>query len=262
MKIAVLIADSHGEPFETIRKKCLEEIWQKTPSEISVFTMIGKEVDFFTRILNAVSSRLKYSALWPIQRLFDKITLQRFKCRLPSVQLDDNVLKVEVSEGLRYLGPKYLASVQFLFNEGYDIVYKTTLSSVVQKDLLLNLLENVKPDIAFYAGSIVYSGNRQFASGANVALNQTMFNLVTMNLKKWDFADYDDVALGKIAAQENVVISEISTMNIGSVQELNLLTESQLSRTVHYRCKSKDSPRNDVEIIDKLLKRLGKINAG
>jgi hypothetical protein len=178
------------------------------------------------------------------------------------VQLDDNVLKVEVSEGLRYLGPKYLASVQFLFNEGYDIVYKTTLSSVVQKDLLLNLLENVKPDIAFYAGSIVYSGNRQFASGANVALNQTMFNLVTMNLKKWDFADYDDVALGKIAAQENVVISEISTMNIGSVRELNLLTESQLSRTVHYRCKSTDSPRNDVEIIDKLLKRLGKINAG
>lgn len=262
MKIAVLIADSHGEPFETIRKACLGEIWQGLDGTVDIFTMIGFRENLRSRIMNNASNKLKYTKLWPLQRAIDKATLIHFKYSLPKVEEIGNVLNVEVSEGLRYLGPKFLASISHLFEKGYDVVYKTTLSSVVQKKILLETLEEIDLNLVFYGGSIVGTQRFKFVSGANLAINRKLFELVKANISDWDFADYDDVALGKIVRKNNLSISEIKTLNISSALQLESLPDSTLKCVPHFRCKSNSIPRDDVQIIEKLLERLAVINSG
>jgi hypothetical protein len=261
MKIAVLIADSYGEPFEEIRNNYLNQIWKDSKPSMDVFTMLGHKETPITSMLNFISNSLKYSRIWPVQRAIDKITLSGYKFRLPKVSRVENNLNIDVSEGLRYLGPKFLASIQFLYQNGYDVVYKCTLSSVVQVEKLLEILRENETESVFYAGSIVEIGERRFVSGANLALNRKAIELIKSKRSKWDFADYDDVALGKIVNLNDVVISEINTLNIGSLPELERVSNSQLSKIVHFRCKSTENPRNDIQIIDALLKRLAKINA-
>lgn len=260
MKIAVLIADSYGEPFEQIRNDYLERIWNNPNPTIEVFTMIGKKQNKISNIMNFTSNSLKYSHYWPVQRILDKITLAKYKFKLPKVNQVGNILHVDVSEGLRYLGPKFLASIQHLYKNGYDVIYKTTLSSVVQVDKLVEILLKSEPNSMLYAGSVIEIGERYFASGANLALNRETIKLVRDKCNKWDFADYDDVALGKIARANNISITEISTLNIESLTKLTSYSNSELSKTVHFRCKSSENPRNDIQIIDALIDRLANIN--
>jgi hypothetical protein len=260
MKIAVLIADSYGEPFETIRNTCSDQIWSNHDGKIDVFTMIGNRENNRSRILNNASNKLKYTKFWPLQRVIDKTTLFHYKIHLPSVEQVGTVLNVNISEGLRYLGPKILASASYLFEKGYDVVYKTTLSSVVQRKIMLSILEEIDLSTEFYGGSIAGTQQFRFASGANLVMNRKLFELVREHLSVWDFADYDDVALGKIARRNALEISEIETLNIDSVSHLESLPDSAIKNVPHFRCKSNVIPRDDVQIIRRLIERLTVIN--
>ena len=260
MKIAILIADSYGEPFEEIRNSCLNRIWNYENSKIEIFTMIGKRENKFSKVMNLTSNSLKYSRFWPLQRVLDKITLVKYKFKLPKVNQVENILLVDISEGLRYLGPKFLASIQHLYDSGYDVIYKTTLSSVVQVEKLAEIVFKSDSYSMLYAGSVIEVGERRFVSGANLALNRQTLKLIRNKYYQWDLADYDDVALGKIARANNISITEISTLNIESLAKLNRYSDSELREIVHFRCKSIANPRNDIEIIDALLDRLAKIN--
>jgi hypothetical protein len=261
MKIAVLIADSYGEPFETLREYSLTHCWNPLPLNLNVFTMIGKPEKGINRSLNKFSDGVKYSKFWPFQRLVDATLLSRYKTKLPSVTRIDNTLHVDISEGLRNLGPKFLASIEYLFSHGYEYVYKTTLSSVVQKDKLIQIASHFPEGTKVYAGTIVGQNGKFFASGANLLINKEMFELISKNKKNWCFSDYDDVALGKIARTHGVAIYEMNTINIPSVETLNQVTITQIRNSVHFRCKSTAIPRNDIEIIEKLLKRIASTDA-
>lgn len=260
MKIAILLADSYGEPFEEIRNICLNRIWSYENPKIEIFTMIGKKENKISKVMNLTSNSLKYSRFWPLQRVLDKTTLVKYKFKLPKVNQVENILQVDISEGLRYLGPKFLASIQHLYNCGYDVIYKTTLSSVVQVEKLAEILLKSDLNSILYAGSVIEVGERRFVSGANLALNRKTVELVINSHYKWDFADYDDVALGKIARTKNISIIEISTLNIESLTKLKSYSDSELRKIVHFRCKSIENPRNDIQIIDALLDRMAKIN--
>jgi hypothetical protein len=163
---------------------------------------------------------------------------------------------VKVPEGLRYLGPKFLASAKYLFDDGYDLVYKTTLSSVVQHELFLAKLKTMSSDKLIYAGSKIGARDKSFVSGANLLINKEMFNIIYKDRVWWDFADYDDVALGKIARKNNVKILEVETLNLDSLESLAKYSDLELRKIMHFRCKSSAIPRNDGEIISGLLERL------
>jgi hypothetical protein len=260
MRIAVLVADTHGEPFQSLKNEIFEKTWGNLSSEIDVFTMLGQTGTTRSRILNSISNDLKYSKFWILQRLIDKATLWRYKFQLPKVACVGNEITVEIPEGLRYLGPKYLASLSYLFNQDYDVVYKTTLSSVVQPHILLANIKAIDLEREFYGGSTVGNKNRYFVSGANLTINKTMFELVESQLLFWDFSDYDDVALGKIAKKLNVPITQINTLNIDSLDSLAAFGDSDLVNVMHFRCKSISIPRSDGEIIMKLIERLEKLS--
>ena len=257
--IAILITDSFGEPFEEIRIKYGPTIVSEAKKHgIDCFFIKGTRPSKVTDLAERFSNKLRYSPLWPLQRIFDEFTLATFRLRSPGVVRAEEQLNVGVQEGLRTLGVKVLAGFRFLSHD-YVYVLKITSSSVINFKVFLDTLKQfqIEGNQPLYAGSIIrFNKNMDFVSGANLLLNRESIKLLRAKRFFWSHGNLDDVAIGKIMKKNKVVPREMSTLNLHSVDEVTSMKELDISAVGHFRCKSSSNPRNDLQIIDTLIKRL------
>lgn len=257
--IAILITDSFGSPFEEIRIKYGPIIISEARKHgIDCFFIKGKRPSKVTDLAERISNKLRYSPLWPLQRIFDEITLVSFRLKLPGVVRAEEQLNVGVQEGLRTLGVKVLAGFRYLTHD-YEYVLKITSSSVINFKVFLETLEQfqLEGNQPLYAGSIIrFNRNMDFVSGANLLLNRESVRILLANSFFWSHGNLDDVAIGRIMKKSKIVPREMSTLNLHSVEEVKSLKELDIAAVGHYRCKSSSIPRNDLQIIDELIKKL------
>jgi hypothetical protein len=253
-RIAILVADTYGEPFETIKREVHPKIWRGFEN-IDVFYMIGKHPTKVQDLLNKFTDNIRYTKAWPVQRLFDQLQLSPVANSLPSVVGQNSELEIDIPEGLRYLGLKFLTSIKFLSENNYDLIYKTTLSSIVNPKIFSKITQEIELKQPFYGGTLINNGNRPFVSGANLLINRSTSEIVMSSLARWNHGFLDDVALGRLL-EGTVAITPIPSMNIGSLHDLESRTNLELGEVMHFRCKSSDLLRNDVEIMRKLLMRM------
>jgi hypothetical protein len=76
------------------------------------------------------------------------------------------------------------------------------------------------------------------------------------NIKDWHHWDLDDVAIGKMFHGE-IEITELTSINISSLEDAKNIDYSNLGDNIHIRCKSNNPKRNDLEIMTEVLQRLG-----
>jgi hypothetical protein len=258
-KVAVLIADSCGFPFDDIREAVHPKIWQDLINQnIDVFYIRGLKPSKIQETLNSLVENIRYSKLWPIQNVIDKITLFKFNVKLPKMSIEGNVIEVQIVDSLRTLGVKMITCYKYCLDENYDFVFKTTLSSVVDPIRFMQKLEELPTDDAVYAGTPVNFGSHPFASGSNTLLNRSALIILFKNIKKWNHGFLDDVAMGRLF-EGCVEIRPIKSLHINSLEQLDLIHETEFAETVHFRCKSASIPRNDVEIMNQLKIRMQKI---
>ena len=254
MKLAILIADSYGQPFESIKTEVHESIWKETKnSGIPIFYCIGRRP---SRILGTVDSTIesmRYSKLWPVQYIADFILLFRYRIRRAKVNISGTSIQVSTPETLRYLGVKVLASLVALNELGYTHVYKTTSSSLLRISKLTKLIE-ANPD-SHYCGSLIKSGKREFASGANLLLSRTAINTLKRKQFLWNHSKLDDVAIGRLLAVSFGIL-DIPTLNFSNVAKVFHCSQESMQKTVHFRCKSDKIPRDDIEILSTLVQRI------
>jgi len=257
MKLAILIADSYGEPFESIKAEVHESIWAEARNlGIPIFYCIGRRP---SRVLGKVDSRiesLRYSKWWPIQYAADFILLFRFRIKCTKAKIIDNSIQVSSPETLRYLGAKVLASLATLNELGYTHVYKTTSSSILKITRLIEIIQ-LHPE-SNYGGSVIKSGSREFASGANLLLSKTAIDKLLQKKFSWNHSKLDDVAVGRLLAQRYGIL-DIPTLNFSSVAKVRECSQERLQRAVHYRCKSEKIPRDDIEIMRTLFLRISEL---
>jgi len=254
-KVAVLVADSHGETFATIKRAIHTKIWKFTEShEIDVFYMIGKIPNASEVKRAKISDDLRYTRFRPAQRAIDYGQLFGNKFKLPKVEHNSGTLHVDIPEGLRYLGVKYLSSLRFLHEQNYDIVYKTTLSSIVNPDKFVNFTSSLSLEEPLYAGTKITSPKYDFVSGANLFLNRKSIESILNKKIRWNHADLDDVAVAKML--KNVEIISLPSLNISSIEEARLVTDAQVADTMHYRCRTTGPMRSDVEVMKVLYTRI------
>jgi hypothetical protein len=253
-KVAILVADSFGEPFETIKREMQPKIWNFSEN-FHVFYMIGIQPTKVQSFMNKFTDTVRYSKLWPIQRLFDQHQLSSVFNSLPHLIRQDNELKINIPEGLRYLGLKVIESIKFLYENNYDLIYKTTLSSLVNPQIFSETIKNIQLGTPFYGGTLIDNGNRPFVSGANLLINRETAEIILRSLDHWNHGFLDDVALGRLL-EGVVAITPIRSMNFSSLEELDRCTNLELSEVMHFRCKSSSVLRNDVEIMSEVLKRI------
>jgi hypothetical protein len=254
--IAILIADSEVEPFPEI-KIAQERYIQflESITGVNVFYFRGQGVG-----KNAVSAsnfleKVRYSKARHLLQMIDFLVLYRHNIRIPSAQSAGRQIEVNVPEGLRSLGPKFLATLQFLSESKYDFYYKTTLSSIAHINLILNTLAARDPEEHLYAGPIVNVKNKQFVSGSSLLLSRKTANFLLENKLRWNHGKLDDVAIGNLL-RKNVPITAMKSKSFSNIQEVAAVSIEEFLEVHHYRCKSNLIPRQDVAILKSLVERL------
>jgi len=253
-KIAVLVADTFGEPFETIKREIQPKIWSFFEN-LDVFYMIGKQPTKVQSYLNKFTDNARYSKAWPIQRFFDQHQISSLSNSQPQLLRQDNNLKINIPEGIRYLGLKVIESIKFLHENNYDLMYKTTLSSLVNPHIFHETIKDIQLDSPFYGGTLIDHGKRPFVSGANLLMNRKTSEIVLSSLSRWNHGLIDDVALGRLL-EGMVTITPIQSINLENLDDLENYTDLEISKVMHFRCKSSRVLRNDVEIMSQLLTRI------
>jgi hypothetical protein len=258
MRIAIVIADTYGEPFETIKRETKNKVVQEFAEiGVDVFYFKGKQPKKMHQKFEQISNRLRYSNAWPIQRLLDALTLYIRNFLIPRVRATNSQLSVNCPEGLRFLGVKDLAVINYLHHLNYEIIYKTTLSSVVPTRNFMKWTSEVRQfgDIPYFGGTRIDFASVPFVSGANLMLNQAAVKILLKKKWKWNHGELDDVAIGKIL-NKRVKIIPIKSINVSSVREVTKVANEIFLNLRHIRCKSQEIPRNDLEIIYAVLERI------
>jgi hypothetical protein len=173
---------------------------------------------------------------------------------LPKIEHESGTLHVDIPEGLRHLGVKYLASLEYLYEKNYDIVYKTTLSSILNPVKFINFVKTLSLTEPMYAGTQIIFPEVQFISGANLFLNRKSIELILQNKKRWNHAVLDDVAISRLL--KNVQSTPLFSMNISNTTQARLITRQQISETFHYRCRTAGPIRNDIAVMKILYARI------
>jgi hypothetical protein len=256
LRVAILIADSHDEFYQNIKKQIHPKIWsQFKENQIDIFYAIGKKTEMKSLILNMVIERIRWSKIRYFQYHFDRRTLSRYLEDQPEQKLLGDSIYIPIPEGLRFLTFKIYHSLVFLKNMGYDVVFRTTISSIVNYQEFMQIIRDIDPNEILYSGKIVEHLEIKFVSGASTLISAKAIQALERNKSRIDFGYLDDVAFGCVL-QAFADDSRISSRNIGSLQELNSLSSSDLNSTLHFRCRSIENSRNDLEIMQALWVKL------
>jgi hypothetical protein len=256
-RVAVIIAHSFGETFESLLREIQPKVWARFEAkEIDVFYALGNQPNLLQRALDAISVKFRYSRnLWVVQRLLDRCTLDARNTRLPKVQQTGDTLRVDFPEGHRYMGVKMIAAYKYLFEQEYDIVYRTTLSTVVLPENFRTVIDAIDNDYPFYGGTRISFFEPNFVSGANLFLNKKALKYILDHIENWHHWDLDDVAIGKML-HGVIKITELTSINVSSLEDAKNIDYKNLDGAVHIRCKSNKPIRNDKEIMTEVLRRL------
>jgi hypothetical protein len=258
-RIAILITDTYGEPFEQIRREFSPVLTTEALSNgIDCYFIKGNLPNKLEIVLEYLSNRMRYSRLRPVQRICDALILFKFNLFPPSISITSHDISVNVGEGLRKLGIKVLSGLTIL-EKDYDIVIKTTSSSAFNFKKLFEGIESLplSTGVPIYAGSVIdFNSSKPFVSGANLLLNRNAIQILLKNRIKWNHGDLDDVAIGNIMRSNGVSIHKLTTLNINSNAALEIIPVEVLRENQHFRCKSSDIPRNDLAILLDIASRL------
>ncbi len=254
--IAILIADSEVEPFPEIKiaqERYIQFLESLTGVEVFYFRgrSLGKSAVNASNFLEKV----RYSKAGRLFQLIDFLVLYRHNIKIPSAGTQGKQIEIDIPEGLRNLGPKFLATINFLAKEKYDFYYKTTLSSVANMELILNMLATLNPEEHLYAGPIVKVKNKEFVSGSSLIMSRKTANYLLKNRLRWNHGNLDDVAVGNLL-QNHVPITAMKSRSFSSIQEVATVPIEKLSEIHHFRCKSNATPRQDVAILNLLIELL------
>lgn len=256
LRVAILIADSSAEEFNSIKSNFHPQLWNfESTHEVSVFYVKGRTAKPAEKALNALTNKFRYTHLWPIQNVFDRVELSRYSRNKAKVTRNGSELKVDTPEGLRYLGAEMLAAYLYLFSYGFDLIFRTTLSTVVNPKAFTEVVDKIPLHRPFYGGNIVDFGGHPFISGANTYLNSQCGEIICRKSTSWNHGFLDDVALGRIL-EKSVTPTQINAANVSSLAEVRQLTDLEIVNTPTFRCRTFTEPRTDSVIMREMQSRI------
>jgi hypothetical protein len=173
-----------------------------------------------------------------ILRLYDLFALAIYKWKRPKCSLSEQNIFVDVPEDIRHLSTKILSALSLLDEMGYDIIVRTTVSSILNLEVIDRYLQNVKLDREIYGGRINQQADGfTYASGSLTVFNSKCVTLLKRNIRKFDFSLVDDVSIGKLMIKLGVTLSiRLNTLDIANNSGLTQLSGKR--DLAQIRCKS------------------------
>jgi hypothetical protein len=232
MKILILIISSIEEPYKKL-ENTIRETWGKNTNDVKIFYNYG----------NGSS---------------------------PSF-IDDDKIICDCHESMDNIGLKTVKSFELLFeNFEFDYIFRTNLSSFVNIDNMVKYLKDI-PLERFYGGmcSLNFSGvhlhkfgEGTFASGSGYFLSKDVVKLIIDNKELWDHSVIDDVAIAGLLKKLGLLPSLCPRIDIDSTSNDILyynnipISDDDINKCYHFRCKTSGDRSGDIEIFKKLNSKL------
>jgi len=205
--------------------------------------------------------------MWPLLNIYDTFFLKLMSITLPIARLETDYrgrkfLRVDSPEDQRHIAKKLYSALSFCFEEEYDFVVRTTSNSLFNIKKLSQFLREINDKEILYAGREVKSLNRpSFISGSFLILNKRSVENLLRCRKHHNFGVLDDVAIGRIFANEIGDLSKVylQSIDLPNLESIAKISKHELGETIHFRCKSSSIPRIDVEIVTSLTKLLSQL---
>lgn len=148
-------------------------------------------------------------------------------------EIDGNLIKTNVKECLSNCGHKTIKAFELLKNYEYDYIFRTNSSSYIDKQMLKDYLED-KPRNNYYSGIIGNYSNILYASGSGFAISKDAVDLVIQKKERWNHNYIDDVALGLLLREFNVLPTLSPRFDIETVDNYTPMDY------YHYRIKTRN----------------------
>jgi len=229
MKILILIISSVGEPYNRL-EEAIRRTWGKNKN---------KDVEIFYNYGNGTS---------------------------PSKIYGDKII-CESEETLHNIGKKTIKSFELLYeNYEFDYIFRTNLSSYVNIDNMLRYLID-KQRKNFYGGmcTLNFSGEHlqkfgegTFASGSGYFLSKDVVSLIIDNKELWDHSVIDDVAIAGLLKKLGILPKLCPRIDIDHISNDIFyyngapVSNDDINRCYHFRCKTSGDRSGDIEIFKKL----------
>lgn len=264
MKNTVLIAISQANtnPWVNIWKEGQAKTWINNNLDgTAVINVQSKMPPGIIKKVDVFHEKNRYRTrvgLW--QGRFDKILAKFISNKIPKYEFnkENHILNVDSWSTYQLQGRRFIALYDwFLNNTNFSFLFTTTTSSYINKQNLLNLVQNFSSQDLIYAGCLLPEKEiKQFVSGAGTLLSRRSVEVLRQNWEKFKFDTLEDVAHGYLMSEIGATPVPLTRVDLPDIGAVKSLPASTLSLEFHYRCKSSAVPREDVQIMRQLHLRL------
>lgn len=254
MKRAILVAMADEYPFSEIHEKLhpeLESIYEIYGFD--VFYVYGRKSSKLERNIRRAIEDIRWGRFYIFLRLYDLLILSRYKYFIPKYLVQGKYIRVNVPEDLRHLAVKILCSLEVLKNLEYDLVIRTTASSILNpKSLSLQCLRIAEINIAYYGGrEIRQVDGFNFVSGSFTIWNRQAMELLYNSRKSLDFSLIDDVCFGRFFQSVEAMKEDLPSINVGD--DSAVISSEIIQKTLHFRCRTGVKERKDLRVMRNLV---------
>jgi hypothetical protein len=258
----IAVAQGNTEPWITIRNEGQEKTWVATKVDgIGTIYFRSKHTPFFVRAIDIFHEKNRYKnviGLW--QGRFDKVISKLISKSTPRYRFDDSLETLIVDSWSTYQlqGKRYIALYDWFLKEtDYSFLFTTTTSSYINKQNLLDLVQKFHFQDLIYAGYLLPENKaKKFVSGAGTLLSRRCVEVLVENWSRFKFDTLEDVSHGDLMRDLGVIPIPLARVNLLNMESVMALPISILESEFHYRCKSSEVPRQDVQIMNILHKRI------
>jgi hypothetical protein len=267
--LAIAIVHSLQEPWLTITLDGQFKTWLKEiPKNVEIIHFHATDNSKRVKYLDKLNEYLRWRAGSKISRvrnLISKILLFSLRNWIPkyskssAIDFDSssNVYRVHCWDMYATMRWKRLAVMKYFLTEtNLDFLLITTSSSYLRPEILLKRISELDEEW-IYAGPLIEDSRCTFVSGAQTILNRNTAKFIIENRRRIPVELLDDLGLGVFFSKHGILPTSLPTLNISSLNELNLFTRDELLHNHHFRLKAEQNgERQDVAIFHKLKKIL------
>lgn len=255
LKRAILVAMADEFPFSEIHEKLhpeLDEIYREYGFD--VYYVYAKNSSKMIRKIRRGIEEIRWGKFHLLLRIYDFFSLSRYKFSIPKYTLDGKYIRVNVPEDLRHLSAKILSSLEVLNNLDYDLVIRTTASSIFNPHMISIASSRIKDFAGIYYGGreIRQADGFNFISGSFTIWNREAINFLLDSRAKLDYSLIDDVCFGRLFQKNAVTTENQPSINVGDIATVP--SWEQINKTLHFRCRTGITQRDDLLVMQHLLK--------